>query len=597
VKGHLVKFLPALIIICTTFLTQFCKADGKIVWNEWNSELFNHSSKQNRLVILDLEAVWCHWCHVMEEETYSNPKVISLIQSHFIAVKVDQDSRPDLSNRYEDYGWPATIIFDSKGRELAKRAGFIPPKQMESFLQAFIDDPTPGPSANVPQKITPPESPYLTKSARDGLNKNYLERYDNKLKGWGTGQKFLPRSSIEYAMRESKKGDLSNKKMAQETLKAARKLLDPVWGGVYQYSIPGWNSPHFEKIISFQADNIVAYSQAYSLWKNPSDLHMAEAVNGFLVNFLKSPDGAFYTSQDADLMQGKHSGDYFALNDKGRRAKGIPRIDKHIYSRENGWIAESLGFLFAATGDEKYLDESKSALAWILKNRSLSDGGFRHDLKDAAGPYLGDSLAMGRAFLAVYMCTTEREWLKRAENSANYIESNFSNIEKESNKPYGFLTSKSVESQTLNNVLERDENISLARFANLLFQFTGNPKYKNMAEHAMRYSVTDGIAQNGDVAAVLLADNELATVPLHLTVVGKRTDPATKALFRSALAYPVAYKRTEIFDKREGKPARDDVSYPELEKSALFICTANRCSLPIFDPKDVSIKIDKALSL
>ena len=84
--------------------------------------------REKRLVLLDLVAVWCHWCHVMEETTYRDPEVVAQIRAHFVAVRVDQDSRPDLSNRYEDYGWPATVIFDADGHELVKFAGYIPPR-------------------------------------------------------------------------------------------------------------------------------------------------------------------------------------------------------------------------------------------------------------------------------------------------------------------------------------------------------------------------------------------------------------------------------------------------------------------------------------
>ena len=82
----------------------------------------------------------------MEEITYRDPKVIALIKQRYIAVRVDQDARPDLSNRYEDYGWPATVVFNADGSEIVKRQGYIPPKPMASMLQAIIDDPSPGPS-------------------------------------------------------------------------------------------------------------------------------------------------------------------------------------------------------------------------------------------------------------------------------------------------------------------------------------------------------------------------------------------------------------------------------------------------------------------
>ena len=104
-------------------------------------------SKENKLVLLDLEAVWCHWCHVMDETTYRDPAVRRLLADKYIAVQVDQDARPDLANRYEDYGWPATIVFDPDG-ERARQAARVHPAagRCRRMLQAFIDDPTPGPA-------------------------------------------------------------------------------------------------------------------------------------------------------------------------------------------------------------------------------------------------------------------------------------------------------------------------------------------------------------------------------------------------------------------------------------------------------------------
>jgi uncharacterized protein len=140
--------------------------------------------------------------------------------------------------------------------------------------------------------------------------------------------------------------------MARETLDAQRKLIDPVWGGVYQYSTDGdWDHPRFEKIMQMQAENLRIYAQAYTVWKDPAYLQAARQIRDYLRNFLTSPDGAFYTSQDADLVPGEHSGEYFALNDNERRRRGIPRVDQQIYARENGWAINALATLYAVTGD------------------------------------------------------------------------------------------------------------------------------------------------------------------------------------------------------------------------------------------------------
>ena len=131
-------------------------------------------------MLLDLGAVWCHWCHVMEEITYRDPEVIRLIGERYIAVSVDQDSRPDLSNRYEDYGWPATIVFDADGNEIVKRQGYIPPRPMASMLQAIIDDPTPGPSVLPEEEIVPASSASLSAESVQSTSRTSSRRLRSK---------------------------------------------------------------------------------------------------------------------------------------------------------------------------------------------------------------------------------------------------------------------------------------------------------------------------------------------------------------------------------------------------------------------------------
>src|SRR6202012_4125455 len=129
-----------------------------------------------------------------------------------------------------------------------------------------------------------------------------------------------------------------------------------------------------EKIMQFQAENMRTYAQAYALWHDPADLDAAQKIRGFLKTFLTSPQGAFYTSMDADLVDGVHSADYFQLDDAGRRKQGIPRIDKHMYARENGWAITGLVTLYGATGDQKYLDQAIRATKWVQQNRALQNG-------------------------------------------------------------------------------------------------------------------------------------------------------------------------------------------------------------------------------
>jgi len=566
----------------------------ELSWQPWSDAVFEQAKAQRRFVLLDLEAVWCHWCHVMDANTYSDPAVIKLLQAHYITVKADQDSRPDLSNRYEDYGWPATVVFDAQGREIVKRQGYLAPDEMASMLQAIIDDPTPGPSVKPEPRIEIPSSAELSPSLRAELKKNYVAGYDSVHGSWGTNQKYLDWDSVEYSLALARlEKDAQAQHMARQTLTEQLHLLDPAWGGVYQYSTDGdWKAPHFEKIMQMQAENLRVYSLAYAQWRDPADWRAAQEIRRYLKTFLTSPEGGFYTSQDADLIEGKHSAEYFALGDSARRKLGIPRVDKHMYARENGWAISGLVALYAAANDTSALADAEAAARWVIKNRTWPGGAFRHNTTDPSGPYLGDSIAMARAFTALYGATANREWLSRAEVTMKYIERNFPDPQ-----GTGFITSKAPTDRAYTPHPQRDENVMVARTANLLNYYTGDARYRQIAQRAVRYLAAPPYVYRLPASSVLLTDLELAAPPLHLTVVGHKDDPAAQELFQAALNYPASYKRLEWWDAREGRLPNPDVQYPELKQAAAFVCTNRVCSPPIFKAEDLPARVDRLSGL
>ncbi len=494
-------------------------ADSSAInWVEWDSAVFEQARKERKLVILDLEAVWCHWCHVMDGTTYTDARVVDLINRHFIAIKVDQDSRPDISNRYEDYGWPATILFDPKGKEIAKLSGFIRPNRMVSLLQAFVEDPRPGPSITEPSKIAWATTTQLTPAERADLHSRQRAQYDAKWGSWGRHHKFLQWDGIEYLFTQVVEGDTESAARARQTLDAQLTLIDGVWGGAYQYSDSGvWTNPHFEKIMSFQAGNIRAYALGYAAFGDKRYLDAARSIERYLSDFLTSPEGAFYTSQDADLKQGEHSEGYFGLGDKARRALGIPRIDKNIYSRENGWAIEALAVLYDATRDQATLRRAVRAADYIIAKRNLGTGGFAHGEYDKAGPFLSDSLAMGRAFLALYRSTGDKTWLVQAQNTGKFIQRYF--VDERAGARPGVRTAAVERKDSSPNgdaVVIRTENVVAARFANDLVSLTGNARFKTMRDTAMRYLTTPIIRDEFPVHRVLLANAEVAGAPITI---------------------------------------------------------------------------------
>jgi uncharacterized protein YyaL (SSP411 family) len=325
----------------------------------------------------------------------------------------------------------------------------------------------------------------------------------------------------------------------------------------------------------FQAENIRVFALATKALHQPQWLDQARKIRGYLKTFLTSPEGAFYTSQDADPVPGQPADQYFALDDAGRRRQGLPRVDRHIYSRENGLAITGLAALYAADGDPATLADARRAAEWIIAHRALPGGGFRHDEHDAAGPYLADTLEMGRAFLALYTVTAERPWLARAEAAADFINAKF-------REPLGFATPPKV-----------DENVTLTRFANMLAHHTGNAAYGEMADHAMRYLAAPAVIkrQGFSVAGILLAGHELSTEPVHITIVGAKDDPAARALFMAALHGAPDYTRLEWYDAREGPLPHADVEYPNLPAAAAFLCSNGACSSPTRTADAFSLKL------
>jgi uncharacterized protein YyaL (SSP411 family) len=340
-------------------------------------------------------------------------------------------------------------------------------------------------------------------------------------------QKYLDRDTVEYSLIHAGSGDYSEEVIARKTLDSALNLIDPVWGGAYQYSTMGdWVYPHHEKLAYLQGEYLRIYSTAYEVFGEPSYLMAAVDIYKYVKTFLTNPQGAFYTSQDADLILGEFGKveNYFELNDKDRKSLGMPPVDKNIYSNHNGLVINGLVSLYESTGDKKYLNDAIRASEWIVKNRKMGGGfksnldwilddtdstdvimqkiswlfthktwherGYSHGLNDKAGPFLSDSVNMGLAFINLYRVTKDQKWLSRSEQVARFIDGNFYG------PSAGYITSSpSCEICVVTSpARDLDENIRVVRFASKLYSFTRISEYKTITEHAMKYLATPEVA-------------------------------------------------------------------------------------------------------
>lgn len=559
-------------------------ADSAIQWQGWSPKIFERAQAERKPIFLYLEAVWCHWCHVMQEQTFAQPEVQQRLARDFIAIKVDHDANPLLANRYRDYGWPALIFLAADGTELVKRAGFIAPGPFARLLQNISADPRPESAPDVVVAVAA-GGPQLTDAQRDYLLQRHEASYDSRLGGLRTAQKFIDRDSVEYALTHARENPAERRK-AEQTLTAALSLMDPVWGGMYQYSTGGdWLSPHYEKIMRTQAGALRIYALAYGLLGRPADLNAVNAIQSYLLRFLRAPSGAFHTSQDADLIPGQKSSGYFALNDAQRRKLGMPRIDPHHYTDANAQAAEALMTVFRYTGNAEALKSAQDAMDWVIDNRTRKKGGFHHsNQKD--GPYLGDVLSMARSALQRYVVTADVIWLKRAVNYADESHAIFRN------PIAGFFGAPAAFAGPLKPRPVLEENISAARFFNLLSHYSGAPRHRAAAEHAMRFLANDAQIFNlFEEAGVLLAHEEFARDPVHLTVVGARKSSAAQALFATALQKTPWYARIEWKETPSAVLMNDDVVYPKFDRPAGYVCSGRRCSAPRFTPEEYAAAI------
>ncbi|MEM7209903.1 MAG: DUF255 domain-containing protein [Pseudomonadota bacterium] len=548
-----------------SFTVSAAPVESDFPWNDWGSDVFARAKQEDKFVLLSLQAWWCHPCHQMNTITYEDDAVRKMIDSHFIPVYVDQDSRPDISQRYERWGWPATVLFAADGTEIVKLRGFYSPQFFIPILQATIDDPSPvdygrvGGDERARSKVT-----ALTDAQRKIIKDFMNEVYDEEHGGWGRRAKYIDPATFDYAL-EQVPWDEALVPRAHHTVSQLTKMVNTEHGGVSQISLQkDWSGPLQEFPMFTQEAGLTAFSLAYARYGDEEFIHAADKVFGFLRDTLLSSEGAFYTSFGAQSFN--------------------PGVDKNIYARENGQAISALAAYYDVSGNQEALDIATTAAQWIIKNRNLDGGGFRHAEQDEGGPYLVDTLTMAQGMLRLYRSSGERYWLDQSVAAAAFIKSNFVEA-----KTGGFIsTAAPGESFLKDTVKQKDENVRATRFFNQLWYFTGNNDFRDIAEAGMGYLTSPPILDGYYfLPGVLQAEYELANEPVHVTIVGAKDDPDAAKLYRAALAYPSTYKRAEWWDKREGALPNDNVRYPDLGKAAAFACTENICSTPIFDSEKI----------
>lgn len=542
-------------------------------WSEWSDATFQRAADEKKFVIVSLQSWWCPWCHAMNRDTWANPEVRAALKDHFIPVYVDQDNRPDISQRYESWGWPATIIIGPDGTEIVKLRGFYSPKFFIPVLDATVKDPSP---VEYGTRAGPETERTLAAGLSDAQRTEilgFIEKAWDPVNGGWSKSKLVDGPTLDWALERAHAGDKEIAARIAKTLTAMIAIIDPQLGGISQVSLkPDWSAASEEFPMFAQQAALTAYARGWVMFGDPAYRQAADHLFGFLKNTLAGPGGGFYASMGL--------------------ADGKPGVDKRQYARETGQAISGLLAYYDATGTAEALALSIAGADWALANRRLPGGGFRHAEQDAAGPYLADSLEMAKALLALHRSTGDRRFLAAARATADFIAATFIDP-----RTGGFFAAAAPESKRLvvKPIKQREDNVTATRLFTLLHFYTGDARYLEVAEAGMGYLASPPIQDAyGFLPDVLLAEDELRNEPVHVTIVGPKDDARAAALYAAALRYPLTDKRAEWWDKREGPLVNADVDYPDYpDGPAAFACTRNYCSLPVTDPAAIPAQLDR----
>jgi hypothetical protein len=310
-----------------------------VLWHEWGAEAFARAAGEDKPILLDIGAVWCHWCHVMDRESYEDPGLAEVINQNFIAVKVDRDERPDVDTRYQaavaaisgQNGWPLTAVLTSEGKpffggtyfprdDRYGRPGF------ERVLRSMVDawktrrEEVMESAGTVVEAIEYNENfagraGNLSMSIVDKMVASALEKFDRHNGGFGSQPKFAHPSAIDLLLDvATRTGNEAAREAATVTLeKMARGgVYDHLGGGFHRYSVDeAWVVPHFEKMLYDNAELLKNYVHAFQSYVDPESARVAKDIIRWMDAWLTDRErGGFYASQDADIDL-DDDGDYF----------------------------------------------------------------------------------------------------------------------------------------------------------------------------------------------------------------------------------------------------------------------------------------------
>jgi uncharacterized protein YyaL (SSP411 family) len=303
-------------------------AHNPVDWHPWGEEAFQKAKSENRPILLSIGYSACHWCHVMEKESFENEQIAALMNANFVSIKVDREERPDLDEIYMNAvqmltgrgGWPMTVFLTPEGKPFFGGTYFPPedrhgmpglPRILHAVAQAYRER-----SQEVSQSVeqilaaldrlatvTESTRPFASGTIVESAE-NLSQAYDPEFGGFGKAPKFPNAGVFELflrAHRNSKKQRFLETIVYTLTRMAEGGIYDHLGGGFHRYSVDEkWLVPHFEKMLYDNAQLLRNYAQAFSITREPLFKKVVEETTVYLLREMLHPEGGFYSTQDAD---------------------------------------------------------------------------------------------------------------------------------------------------------------------------------------------------------------------------------------------------------------------------------------------------------
>jgi uncharacterized protein YyaL (SSP411 family) len=558
---------------------------SEIAWMTWGPDAFERARAEDKPILLSISAVWCHWCHVMDETSYSDPAVIAALNERFVPIRVDNDRRPDVNARYNMGGWPTTAFLAPDGSTLTG-ATYLPPEQMRRALDEIARFYAEN-KAEVAQRAAEVQSRRADRTAttladfREAmivrLVEQLTETYDDEFGGFGEAPKFPQPELLEFLLTEWRlRGDERLYAMVAKTVLAMARggMYDHVEGGFFRYSTTrDWSVPHFEKMAEDHA-GLLRVLAGLVVFAPTGEFHavLVSATN-YVREVLRDPRTGFFAgSQDADEA-------YFALPLDERRKRQAPFVDPTSYTNWTCGLGGAWFLAARALDDDAMMAEACQTLDSVHEHLMDANGLTYHFVISGGAPQvrglLTDQAAYLRALLDAHETSGEARFLERARATAQRI------LERFEADDGGFYDRLALDDQ-LGRLAIADrpivDNSLLAESLLRLAALTSEARFRSHAQRALALYARTYAAAGPFAAPYGRALRRLLAPELSVRIVGA---PAKTDAFREAavrLPSPTLTVAT-VAPSQAGR-----LGLPSQPHPAAYVCAGTVCGAPVDDP-------------